>query len=168
MLYNFLVCFFYYSIFLMTIWVYCGMRNTILNDLLYTICESYLDDILVYWKTKEELSKNLHSVISRLQRWGMTVKPKFHSFVFNFINNSFNFLTVSINWRRRRRVFNSYHVYRSLRQSSFYRMAFHRWSCQCSQYHLLYPKIYFRVHVTFNQLVCMQFQIIIQGFTARS
>ena len=30
------------------------MQNTVLADLLYTICESYLDDILVYGKTKEE------------------------------------------------------------------------------------------------------------------
>ena len=52
------------------------MQNTVLNDLLYTICESYLDDILVYGKMTEELSKSLHSVISRLQRWGMTVNPE--------------------------------------------------------------------------------------------
>ena len=52
------------------------MRNTILNDLLYTICESYLDDILVYGRTKEELSTNLQSVICRLEKFGMTINPE--------------------------------------------------------------------------------------------
>ena len=51
------------------------MQNTVLTDLLYKICESYLDDILVYGSTKEELSTNLQSVISRLEKFGMTINP---------------------------------------------------------------------------------------------
>ena len=51
------------------------MQNTVLADLLYTICESYLDDILVYGKTKEELSRNIELVVARLQKFGMTINP---------------------------------------------------------------------------------------------
>ena len=51
------------------------MQNVILTDLLYAICESYLDDILVYGRTKKELSDNLKSVISRLSTYGITVNP---------------------------------------------------------------------------------------------
>ena len=52
------------------------MQNTVLTDLLYKICESYLDDILVYGRTKEELSTNLQSVICRLEKFGMTINPE--------------------------------------------------------------------------------------------
>ena len=51
------------------------MQNTVLTDLLYSICESYLDDILVYGKTKEELSRNLKLVVERLGKFGMTINP---------------------------------------------------------------------------------------------
>ena len=51
------------------------MQNTVLNDLLYNICESYLDDILVYGETKEELSRNLKIVVERLGKFGMTINP---------------------------------------------------------------------------------------------
>ena len=46
---------------------------TVLRDLLYNICESYLDDILVYRKTKQELSKKLEQVIAQLKASGMAV-----------------------------------------------------------------------------------------------
>jgi hypothetical protein len=52
------------------------MQNTVLTDLLYQICESYLDDILVYGKTKEELSRNIELVVARLQKFGMTINPE--------------------------------------------------------------------------------------------
>ena len=52
------------------------MQNTVLGDLLYVICEAYLDDILVYGETKEELSKNLQIVIARLKKFKMTVNPE--------------------------------------------------------------------------------------------
>ena len=47
-----------------------------MTDLLYKICESHLDDILVYGKTKEELSTNLQSVTCRLEKFGMTINPE--------------------------------------------------------------------------------------------
>ena len=37
--------------------------------------EIYLDDILVYAKTKEELSENLKIVLNRLKKFGLTVNP---------------------------------------------------------------------------------------------
>ena len=45
------------------------MQNTVLNDLLYNICESYLDDILVYGETKEELSRNLKIVVEQYSNY---------------------------------------------------------------------------------------------------
>ena len=52
------------------------MQCTVLTDLLYNICESYLDDILVYGTDKEDLSKNLQKVVARLQSYGMTINPE--------------------------------------------------------------------------------------------
>ena len=51
------------------------MQNTVLRNLLYTVCESYLDDILVWGDTKEKLSENLEKVIARLKSYGMTINP---------------------------------------------------------------------------------------------
>ena len=51
------------------------MTNTVFPDLLYKILEIYLDDILVYAKTKEELSENLKIVLNRLKKFGLTVNP---------------------------------------------------------------------------------------------
>ena len=51
------------------------MTNTVFPDLLYKILEIYLDDILIYAKTKEELSENLKIVLNRLKKFGLTVNP---------------------------------------------------------------------------------------------
>ena len=52
------------------------MQLTVLRDLLYRICESYLDDIFVWGNTKQELSKNLEQVVARLKSHGMTINPE--------------------------------------------------------------------------------------------
>jgi len=52
------------------------MQLDVLEGLIYQICESYLDDILVYGKTKKELSENLETVVARLRSHGMTINPE--------------------------------------------------------------------------------------------
>ena len=51
------------------------MQSIVPSDLRYKICESYLDNILVYGKTKRELSDNLQLVLARLEKWEMTLNP---------------------------------------------------------------------------------------------
>ena len=40
------------------------------------ICNVYLDDIIVYGSTKEELMKNLETVFERLRKYHLRLKPK--------------------------------------------------------------------------------------------
>ena len=51
------------------------MQNTVLKDLIYKICEVYLDDIIVLAKTPEELNRNLEVVFNRLKLFGITLNP---------------------------------------------------------------------------------------------
>ena len=52
-----------------------AMQNTVLGDILYKICEVYLDDIIVFANTEEELLQNLEEVFSRLERFNITLNP---------------------------------------------------------------------------------------------
>ena len=52
------------------------MQHTVLADLLYQICEVYLDDIIVYGETEEELLANLAKVFARLEQYNITLNPE--------------------------------------------------------------------------------------------
>ena len=47
-----------------------------LKDLLYSIIEIYLDDILIFAKTKEELITNTERVLERFGKHNVTVNPE--------------------------------------------------------------------------------------------
>lgn len=51
------------------------MQQSILTDLLYTCCEIYIDDIIIYGSTWEEFLNNLHRVLERLQQFNVTLNP---------------------------------------------------------------------------------------------
>ena len=53
-----------------------AMATEVLNDLLYECCEVYLDDIIVFGRTKEEYLANLEKVLRRLNEFNVTVNPK--------------------------------------------------------------------------------------------
>ena len=46
------------------------------KDLLYSIIEIYLDDILIFAKTKEELITNTERVLERFRKHNVTVNPE--------------------------------------------------------------------------------------------
>jgi hypothetical protein len=51
------------------------MIQRVLNGLLWTICEVYLDDVLVYGATEEEFLSNLERVFTRFGEYGLTIHP---------------------------------------------------------------------------------------------
>ena len=51
------------------------MQNTVLRDLVQKICEVYLDDIIVFAKTPQELNQRLEVVFQRLALFGITLNP---------------------------------------------------------------------------------------------
>ena len=48
----------------------------IFEDLLYQILEIYLDDILIFAETKDELVKRTSIVLERLKKHNITVNPE--------------------------------------------------------------------------------------------
>ena len=46
-----------------------------LRDLLWVICLCYLDDIIIFAKTPQELLHRLRQVLDRLREVGLKVKP---------------------------------------------------------------------------------------------
>ena len=52
------------------------MATVVLAGLMYTACELYIDDILVFGKDEEEFVNNLDKVLTALARRGVTVNPK--------------------------------------------------------------------------------------------
>jgi len=52
------------------------MATIVLAGLLYTICELYLDDILIYAKTEAEFLRRLDLVLSRLDKHQITANPE--------------------------------------------------------------------------------------------
>jgi hypothetical protein len=52
------------------------MATVVLAELLYIICELYIDDILVYGNTEEALLQRLREVFNRLREHRVTVSPK--------------------------------------------------------------------------------------------
>ena len=56
---------------------YFQMQMTkIFKDLLYNILEIYLDDILIFAETKDELVINTNIVLERLKKYNITVNPE--------------------------------------------------------------------------------------------
>ena len=52
------------------------MSNTIFPDLIYKILEVYLDDIITWGETLEELIENLTKIFSQLREFGIFVNPQ--------------------------------------------------------------------------------------------
>jgi hypothetical protein len=53
-----------------------AMQQKVLAELLYQICEVYLDDIIVFAETEEELLANLEKIFKRLQEYNITLNPE--------------------------------------------------------------------------------------------
>jgi hypothetical protein len=53
-----------------------AMQQTVLADMLYQICEVYLDDIIVFAETENELLANLEKIFSRLEEYNITLNPE--------------------------------------------------------------------------------------------
>lgn len=51
------------------------MTTKVLRGLIGSVCEVYLDDIIVYGTTQEEFLNNLAQVLKALERRGVTVNP---------------------------------------------------------------------------------------------
>ena len=52
------------------------MVTVVLSGLVYSICECYMDDILIHGKTEEEYLLRLEQVFQRLRKHKLTVNPK--------------------------------------------------------------------------------------------
>jgi hypothetical protein len=53
-----------------------AMQEKVLGNLLYTACEVYLDDIIVYGTTEDEFLTNLELVFQRLEMYNITLNPE--------------------------------------------------------------------------------------------
>jgi hypothetical protein len=56
------------------------MQSEVLHGLQYEICEIYIDDIIIFADTEEEMSVNLRKVLERLAKHNITVSPEKCSF----------------------------------------------------------------------------------------
>ena len=54
---------------------FCRLMSIVLRDLLYKVCLCYLDDIVIFARTPEELLERLRIVLNRLREVGLKVKP---------------------------------------------------------------------------------------------
>lgn len=54
---------------------FCRLMSIVLRDLLWVICLCYLDDIVIYARTPQELLERLRMVLDRLKHVGLKVKP---------------------------------------------------------------------------------------------
>ena len=52
------------------------MATEVLNGLVMNICEVYLDDVIIYAQTEEELLDRVRQVLERFREKGMTVNPQ--------------------------------------------------------------------------------------------
>ena len=53
---------------------FCRLMHSVLHDLLYIICLCYLDDIIVYADTPEQLIERLDTIFARLRAHGLKAK----------------------------------------------------------------------------------------------
>jgi len=54
---------------------FCRLMSIVLRDLLWVICLCYLDDIVIYARSPEELLERLRTVLDRLREVGLKAKP---------------------------------------------------------------------------------------------
>jgi len=54
---------------------FCRLMSIVLQDLLYKVCLCYLDDIVIFARTPEELLERLRIMLNRLMEVGLKVKP---------------------------------------------------------------------------------------------
>jgi len=54
---------------------FCRLMSIVLRDQLWKICLCYLDDIIVFGRTPEELLERLDQVLTRLHQVGLKIKP---------------------------------------------------------------------------------------------
>jgi len=54
---------------------FCRLMSIVLRDILWQICLCYLDNIILFAKTPQELLDRLHQVFMRLAEVGLKVKP---------------------------------------------------------------------------------------------
>jgi hypothetical protein len=52
------------------------LETEVLRDLIHRICELYIDDIIVYAQTPDEMVTNLDKILGRLFERGIVVSPK--------------------------------------------------------------------------------------------
>jgi len=57
-------------------WFQKQMATKVLGDLLYKICELYIDDIIIYAATQEELLDRVEQIFERLERFNVKANPK--------------------------------------------------------------------------------------------
>ena len=53
---------------------FCRLMSIVLRDMLWKICLCYLDDIVIYARTPQELLERLRLVLDRLREVGLKVK----------------------------------------------------------------------------------------------
>ena len=53
-----------------------SMSNTVLTDLVYHICELYIDDVLIHGGDPSTFLANVRKVFSRLREFNVAVNPK--------------------------------------------------------------------------------------------
>ena len=54
---------------------FCRLMSIVLRDLLWVVCLCYLDDIIIYGRTPEELLERLQMVLDKLRDAGLKLKP---------------------------------------------------------------------------------------------
>ena len=57
-------------------WFQQQLATKVLAGLIYTICELYIDDIIIYANTLEEYIQRVSMVLQRLKEFGITINPK--------------------------------------------------------------------------------------------
>ena len=54
---------------------FCRLMSTVLGDYLGVLCLCYLDDVIVFAKTQQELLQKLDKIFQRLSQYGLKIKP---------------------------------------------------------------------------------------------
>ena len=57
-------------------WFQQQIAVKVLGGLLHTICELYIDDLIIYGSTFEEFCENLEKVLQRLREFRVTLNPE--------------------------------------------------------------------------------------------
>jgi hypothetical protein len=60
------------------------LSKVVLAGLVYVICENYMDDIIIYGDSLQELDDRFREVLSRLKKHNIVVNPDKCSYGVNF------------------------------------------------------------------------------------